>query len=846
MYRFADAALLRAAAHPPGWVVTCWPDLDEDTVAQWRDWTRQVWADDHVAAAVAAASPGLAQRLRAVCEGRATDRRRVRRAVASLVAYLLRMQHRATPFGLFAGVAPVRVAAAAEVRWGVSHRAAARPDAVWLAEAVQRLEGCSDLLWRLTVVAQDGCVIRGDRLVLPWAPAEPDRPEPAEVGVRHTPAVRTALCTARTPVPFADLAAVLADAHPGVALGTVRELLGELVRRRFLITSLRPPMTATDPLGHLVAVLEDADADTLPAAAPVVAELRAARRPTRLRGVDSGTPPARAVPGSAAELRSEAADLLLDCTLTLPAAVAAEAARAATLLARLSPFPTGSPAWRDYHARFLERYGPGALVRVGDLTDPCTGLGLPAGYRGSAAASPDSRIGARDERLLCWAQHAALTGTREITLDAGRLSELAAEPPTQAIPHADVRFHLHAPTRRAVDGGAFSLVVNGISSSAGITAGRFLDLLPAADRQRMTRAYATAPTLDAGAVGVQVSSPPLYPRTERVARAPAVLPRILHLGELPGADVSAPALRDLAVGADVHRLFLVDLTDGTLVEPRVFNAVEPVNTTHPLVRFLCELPRARAAALAPFSWGAARRLPFLPRIRCGRTVLAQARWRVAALALPGPTAPAAHWAAALKALRTQTNVPTAVVLVRAIAGSAWTSTTAPTSTCSAPTWTATATPRCSKPSTATPTAGWTGAPTRSPWPSPHHTLDPCLPSGRGRQRRPGATTVTCRVHPRGPTPRSTPLPTATSNCLLTTFPTCSVPMGRPRCGGSSATATLNLICGCASASTIPPVTRRPATRSPLGRGICAKPGSSPGCSGTPTIPRPAATAPGLP
>ena len=39
-----------------------------------------------------------------------------------------------------------------------------------------------------------------------------------------------------------------------------------------------------------------------------------------------------------------------------------------------------------------------------------------------------------------------------------------------------------------------------------------------------------------------------------------------------------------------------------------------------------------------FDWGAARTMPFLPRLRYGRTILSPARWRLEAAELPGPLA----------------------------------------------------------------------------------------------------------------------------------------------------------------------------------------------------------------
>ena len=52
-----------------------------------------------------------------------------------------------------------------------------------------------------------------------------------------------------------------------------------------------------------------------------------------------------------------------------------EAERALAVMARITPYPHGSPAWKDYRARFLERYSLGAIVPLRDLADPDTGLG---------------------------------------------------------------------------------------------------------------------------------------------------------------------------------------------------------------------------------------------------------------------------------------------------------------------------------------------------------------------------------------------------------------------------------------------------------------------------------------
>ncbi|MYS19883.1 thiopeptide-type bacteriocin biosynthesis domain-containing protein [Streptomyces sp. DvalAA-14] len=676
MYRYVDAALIRAAAYPSGLVLPDLPDLSEPSgdegtdTAAWRLWLESVWRLQSVAEAVELASPVLAHRVRQICAGQTLSPKRVRRTTTSLHRYLLRLQHRATPFGLFAGIAPARIGPVLAWRWGEEHRPFVRVDAVWLSEIIGRLEACPDLLRRLTVVADGTSFARGGRWVLPCQ--RPDQDEdrgPGEVGIRRTPAVDLVLAAAASPVAVAALTGKLAAEYPDVPSDTRAGLLTELVARRFLLTDLRPPMTVTDTLGHLINRLDGVNAVGIAPIAPTVRMLY--RLHATLTHYTTAEPAIRRRLRTEAAVKMRAAtsvtetplavDLRLDCSLTLPEQVATEAEKAAEALARLTPFPSGSTAWREFHTRFLERYGPGALVPISDLTDPDTGIDLPAGYRGSLGTPSTPALTPRDHQLLALAQHAALDGAREIVLSDADLAawEVGSGIP---LPHLDLRFSLHAATSAALRDGDFLLVVSGVAPAAGATAGRFLDLLDADDRVRMTAAYASLPTVERGALRAQVSSPPLSVRTENVGRAPIVSPKVIPVADHPQHGSPILPLRDLAVTADASRLVLVQLSTGRTVEPAMLNAVDLKQFTHPLARLLIELPRARCAAFGPFAWGAAAGLPFLPRVRYGRAVLAPATWRIEAADLPGPRTPPAEWRQALSGWRRRLGVPEAVQL----------------------------------------------------------------------------------------------------------------------------------------------------------------------------------------
>ncbi|MGK4581751.1 lantibiotic dehydratase [Kitasatospora sp. HPMI-4] len=671
MYRAVDAVLLRAGAVPVGQE---WPDLAGGDAGQWRAWLQQVWSNEQFAEALAVASPVATDRVTAVLAGQDLPQRQLRRLTVSVLRYLLRAQGRATPFGLFAGIAPARIGDRLALSLGEAHRPLARPDASWLTAAIARLEAEPQLLDRLPVVANRMCFARGDRLVVPWQANSSSGGDPVEVAVRRTRPVEAVLNAARIPVRVEVLAQQLDARFPTAGPGAVRALLAGLVAQRVLLTSLRPPMTTTDPLAHVLTVLDEAGADAVPAVAELLGLLRETRRALDHHNTAAAPPERQGLRADVAHTMAQAlacekplmVDLLLDAALTLPGQVAAEAEAAAGALTRLAPQPDGLPAWRDYRGRYLARYGTGAVVPLLEITNPNSGLGFPARYRESLHEIPRPSLNGRDAQLLAMAQAAAVEGRTETVLDDKTVNDLArVSAGHHAQPHAELTVTITAPTRALLDGGQFLLTVTGTPRAAGTTTGRFLPLLDPADRDRMAATFAALPTFAADALPVQLSAPPLHHRVQNVGRAPAVLPQLLSLAEHPApAGPGLLDLHDLAVCGDDERMWLVSLSTGRPVEPRVMSAVEFRNNTQPLARFLCEITTAHTPTYTGFDWGAASQLPFLPRIRYRRTVLSPARWHLPAAALPPATTAWTKWREAAEQWLTQYRVPNRVFLTQ--------------------------------------------------------------------------------------------------------------------------------------------------------------------------------------
>ncbi|MEV6987004.1 lantibiotic dehydratase [Sphaerisporangium sp. NPDC051017] len=659
-----DALLVRVAVCPPDQLGP-WPDLTSPGASSWQPWLHQTIQVPGFAAALEHASPTLADRLSVALNG-GLSQPDTRRVVLAVMRYLLRATTRATPYGLFAGVAPATAGRTASVRLGTAHRPVARIQAAWLTDVVAELESDPQVRPHLVLRANGLLIERGEQLVLEHRASHTPRGAPVHLRIRATPVIRAALALAAAPIRWSELSDKI-TAEGGVPLATADRLIAQLVFQRLLLTSLRPPSTATDPLAHLVHQLEAFQTEGAGVGA-LLTRLRQVRAQKALHDTAPGWAIAavrrRELNDAAAALAAERSpvgvDLRVDCDLVLPRTVTAEACRAAAALARLArPLTIG---WKDWHSRFLDRYGLHALVPVRDAVDADVGLGYPAGFIGAPPVAP-AAVTDRDRALLALAQRAALHREQEIVLTDALLSTLAGAASADVQPSTELTVRVHASTIEAMADGDFLLSVVRACSHAFMTAGRFLDLLDESDQCRMATCATGSRPASRGALLAQLSAVTRYTVSLDVARAPQVLPYLIPVGEYPTTTSNVIGLDDIAVTADAHRLYLFSISRQCAVQPVPVNAVERVRHTLPIVRFLADAPAALATPFTPFDWGpAARDLPFLPALRYGRTLLSPARWLLPAADVPDRTVGWEQWDSALTGWLDATGCPPLVSL----------------------------------------------------------------------------------------------------------------------------------------------------------------------------------------
>lgn len=667
-YRPGGGALLRATyasrIAPP------LPDpagTGRDPVAAWKQWLRGVWALDPTRDAIAHASPSLDRQVRALIAAPNPGAKALRSAVRSVDRYLRRSTDRCTPSGLFGGVAAVSFGDKARVVWGDRNSAVAHADAGWLDALIRRLEADDAVLRQLVVNVDNTVFIRGPHAVVPYVSAAEAVAHAREVTIRLTTPLRLVLELACHPVAFDDLANRLAAAFPSRSREQVDGLLKTLIAHRVLVTELRAPATEPEAFGHVVGVLQRA----VTSQGSLLNELHEihallARHGDALLDRSGGLriEAARRMRAVADTVRHPVAvDVRVDVDVALPTAVAEEAARAAELLARLSPLPYGAPAWGDYHRRFYGRYGPGTLVPLLDVVSD-RGLGWPEGFPGTTTPAARPRMSHRDDLLIRIAQQAVQGGAREVVLDDGLLADLGSQSDARAVPppHIEIVARIEAVDTDALDRGDFRLVVRSVSRAAGVVCGRFLDVLGPSRSAELLDGMAKLPGGDPATVVAHLSFPPLDVSTAHVARSRRVMSHVVSLGEVRGRDELTLGAADLAVGCDSRRLYLAVPRLGRRIEAWATHALSLRLHTPPLARFVTEVSRATCTQVTDFDWGAASSCAFLPRIRVGRVVLAAARWHIRSSELAPKEADFDTWQRSFTRWAAMFSLPDQVVL----------------------------------------------------------------------------------------------------------------------------------------------------------------------------------------
>lgn len=554
------------------------------------------------------------------------------RTAAPRLRYRIRMATRPTPYGLFSGVSLAQ--------WGEATTATladtqpltrTRPDMGWLLRLVMENESRPEVRRALTLRANPAALVRGGRIILSERLThQGDGGEPQRVSVRATHAARLALQMAREPIPFEDLCETIAAAAPNVSRERIELLVDELIGQSLIITDLRPPLTCDSPGEWLAKRLAQ-----IPAAKETCEQLQSLLREADTwdrSPVETRIPTYRTIAERARKLGAKEKEPAMQVDTVFPLqgdcvnrAVGEELAKAAALMIRLSPLPRGLPYLQAFRQVFVARYGEYRDVPLLEALDPHWGIG-PPNY---AAHGEWIEFPERDQALWDLACGAIRDRRLSIELDEATIARLETSQHGRAPlpPSIDICAFVCA-RPGGIDRGEFKVVVgpNVGAASAGRNIGRFAQLLGDAGMRAMARAARIAQAPEA--LTAELVYLPRKFRLANVAIRPVTHDHEIVVGVSPGVSPSRTIpLDELYVGVAAGAFYLRWPGHAERVEVSTSHMLNYLKAP-PALRFLAHLQVDQRVQLHAFDWGAASRLPVLPRVQAGRIVLRPAQWRI--------------------------------------------------------------------------------------------------------------------------------------------------------------------------------------------------------------------------
>lgn len=633
-FRALDVYMMRTPVLP----VEVYHDLrGEDPTAKLAVYAQ----DPMIREAIAIASTSLLESLHQL---ESPSSRKKEQAARGLLRYLIRMTTRSTPFGLFSGVAQGNFADATALHLAEhsQHRKRSRPDMHWLLKILEQLEANLDVRQQLKVTSNPMAYRHGARWKLPYVTRYGQRAAGNDiVSIRHSPVVEFALQKRPRPIPFEQLLQDIIEAFPGATDEMVRKFLHQLFEQEFLISTLRPPTTTTDPFAYVLHELSD-----LHGVDDLFMRLQTIRESmTTYDALPIGAGEALYLDlvAEMKELAEVTIPLQVDLALQsaqvqLPESVREDVERAADILWRMSNGYPHSPRLEKYHVDFLEKYGYHREVPLLELLDEDIGMGAPAGYQHPVSRRQlgQGHLESKKEReqlIAGWLAETMHRGLPEFELTDKHVELLQgtdAHSWNDVLPSMELYFHVLADSPADLDRGDYELYMgaNSGSTMAYRTFGRFVDMWEDGFAGPLQEAARWEDRMEPEAIWAEVAYLPSAGRVTNV-----VLTRHARSYEIPmGTNASTDSeftidLDDLVVGATDKHLYLKSRRLNREVIPTAGHMLNYIKTPN-VYRFLRDLGQARHRQWVPFRCDSLDGAAYLPRVRYGRVVLQPAQWKM--------------------------------------------------------------------------------------------------------------------------------------------------------------------------------------------------------------------------
>ncbi|MDQ0049003.1 thiopeptide-type bacteriocin biosynthesis protein [Paenibacillus polymyxa] len=595
-----------------------------------------------VCEALLIASPSLMHSVNQILDN--SNSKKADKIIKAIAHYMIRLSTRATPYGVFAGVAMGSFESESRLVIGdlSFHRKIARPDMQWLMDLVKGLERIRHVVEQVEVRTNSILYTSGSRVKLPYLnyiDHFDSSDEMKSSSIRISKFVDYVIHCAKQPVPILKLMDKMKEEFPTINQEQLFGLLLKLVEQEFLISNLRPPLSIRNselPFEYIKGQLASMTGiDDLKASIQKIYNYIQQYNQT---SVGEGEELYTNICSSINEMFPSKDPLQIDMetaitNATLSHEIAEEVAVAAEVLWRLSN-NVCNPHLATYRGAFIEKYGVHRQIPLLELLDEDMGLGAPPDYKypmskrswEKSAANAD-----RDKHLARWVAEAIKQGSIEIELTDEKIRKIECAP-SELSPPPSLEMYVTVATSdaTALEGGDYKLIVNPNSggTGAGKTFGRFGPILDGSAQKQISSIYKIQSDQNPNVIFAELIYLTINSRHSNVVITNRSCSHQIILGTNDYTDdrASTISLADLYVGCTHDSFYLMSRSLNKRVIPVATNMLNYYKAPN-VYRFLREMEQEGQRNVSMFQWGNhLSELPFLPRIRYGNTILSLASW----------------------------------------------------------------------------------------------------------------------------------------------------------------------------------------------------------------------------
>jgi len=572
---------------------------------------------------------------------------------SSLLKYFIRLSTRPTPFGLFSGIAMGKFDEISEQKMSnivVSppelHTKRARPDMEWVYGLIKEIESNSSIRHNLRVRFNDFTFVNGNRIEKPNKTSmqhgeEGKSNQEISTSIRYTDQVKKIEESCKDFRLFKDIINEVVSNNQDVPIGKIETFFTQLLNNEFLLSELRPPLTNTDMLEHIVKTLKNIEGvEEVNFYIEKIEEIRKSLKEYNSSIIGKGIDIYNNTTRQLKDLYENENYLQVDMKThfdknVLGVGLKSELNEFANMLYKVAPSGKKSEEMAHYFDLFVEKYGYGAEIPVMELLDVDKGLGSPSHYQVNTVArtvpkrqktEKEQRLGLLMDRKLI---SALREGKRFIELtdeDAEYVQGTEAQNkenfPMDCLQSFELYMLAHPNSPEA------SFTILGASDLLGKTFGRFGDIFTEEETSILNKNLATHKKLLPDYIIAEITEPPTKGRMSNVSINNSEYDYQIALTTNTCEGKKSISIRDLYIGADRNsRQFYIK--SKSFEKKVIVTMTSMLNSSFgsSALRFLREVSSMRNTNVISGFYGLINtNFEYYPRITYGRITLKPETW----------------------------------------------------------------------------------------------------------------------------------------------------------------------------------------------------------------------------